>query len=566
MKRATRRTLTVVAVTVLLVAGTLALLHFLGSSRLERFKTKLRARGEKLTLLELFTNAPPAPATNFAALHAAGSSLPNQPVSGGFVNCMTFAAPGRAVSLVDERALVHYGGTSSWDEVAAQVKSGEEDFATVRAWLRTVPLESGIDWRLHTPGNYPRGLFILQRQVSQALSLAAIDAAHRRDINRAVENLEAMFAIARFHETNCALVDVMIRVALAGLASSTTWEALQAAGWNDDHLRRLQEAVSAIRFPDQMVRAVEFERALGGTYFQWARTDPQVLRSMPSSWWLTNALVAPLDAGLYRVACLDEDELSFLEAVEEIHSLARSVARVKSHAAIVMMLKKREATTEVQFMRPLASWRFRMSAMVFPNYTRAIAAMLRQETTRSLLLADIASRRFQTANGRWPDSLEELVPKLLAEVPVDFMDGRPIRYRVENGRPVLYSAGNNGVDDGGNGIPEEPWKNDLNYWDGHDAIWPVATRGSTPADPAEEVIPLIVVDAVPFGDAVRNLERQGGYTVKYGPGADWWRTNYFSVNAYLPNTTITAALSNIAAQAGLKVHRVPGTNVFGLAR
>jgi hypothetical protein len=566
MKRATRRTLAVVAMFVLLIAGAVALLNFLGSSRLERCKARLRAQGGKLTLAELFTNAPAAPPGDFSVFQLAGSRLPNRPVQGGSMNAMVFAAPGRATALVDGSELVHHGGTTTWDELSAQVKSGEDDFATVRAWLRTVPLESGFDWRLLTPGNYPGGPFILQRQTAQALSVATIEAAHRRDIPRVVENLEAMFALARLYETNCSLVDVMIRVAVAGLAGATSWEALQAEGWNDDHLRRLQEAATAVHFPAQMVRTVEFERALGGTYFQWARTDPQVLRMMQTSWWLTNAFVGPLDQGLYRVAWLAEDELAYLEEMEKIHALARSAARAKSYAVVAAALQDREAAAREKFSGPLAAWRLRMSGSLFPNYTRAFRALLRQETTRSLLLADLGTRRFQIAHGRLPDSLEELVPKFLAEVPVDFMDGRPIRYRVENGRPVFYSVGDNGVDDGGNGIPLEPWNGEFSHRDGHDVIWPVATRGVMPAVLAGEVCPLIVIDAVPFGDAMRNLERQGGFTVKFSPEAAWWVTNGVPVSSRLENSTATAMLSNIVFQVGLKLHRVPGTNVFGLGR
>ena len=61
----------------------------------------------------------------------------------------------------------------------------------------------------------------------------------------------------------------------------------------------------------------------------------------------------------------------------------------------------------------------------------------------------IALARFHTRNGKWPQTLTELVPRLLPEVPLDRLDGRPIRYRVSASGPMLYSVWADRVDDGG---------------------------------------------------------------------------------------------------------------------
>ena len=52
-------------------------------------------------------------------------------------------------------------------------------------------------------------------------------------------------------------------------------------------------------------------------------------------------------------------------------------------------------------------------------------------------------------NGTFPKSLKELVPKYLTAVPTDPMSmaSRPLGYAVINGSHMLYSVGDNGVDD-----------------------------------------------------------------------------------------------------------------------
>jgi hypothetical protein len=63
----------------------------------------------------------------------------------------------------------------------------------------------------------------------------------------------------------------------------------------------------------------------------------------------------------------------------------------------------------------------------------------------------VALERFRRQHGEWPQTLNELVPSFLNEVPKDRFDGQPLKYRVGDGGPVLYSVGADRVDN--NGVP-----------------------------------------------------------------------------------------------------------------
>ena len=43
-------------------------------------------------------------------------------------------------------------------------------------------------------------------------------------------------------------------------------------------------------------------------------------------------------------------------------------------------------------------------------------------------------------HGRWPDTLEQLVPEFLPSVPLDPEDGAPLRFHKRTDRVVVYSA------------------------------------------------------------------------------------------------------------------------------
>jgi hypothetical protein len=74
------------------------------------------------------------------------------------------------------------------------------------------------------------------------------------------------------------------------------------------------------------------------------------------------------------------------------------------------------------------------------------------EAKRDAALTVLALVAFQREHGAWPARLDELVPSFLPRVPVDPFDGHPMQYRgptKEGGRPLLYSVGVDGTDQGG---------------------------------------------------------------------------------------------------------------------
>ena len=58
-------------------------------------------------------------------------------------------------------------------------------------------------------------------------------------------------------------------------------------------------------------------------------------------------------------------------------------------------------------------------------------------------------------------------------MPVDYMDGKPIRYRANSdGGFTLYSVGEDGNDDGGDTTLMAGKKNLRNLWERKDFVWP----------------------------------------------------------------------------------------------
>ena len=82
----------------------------------------------------------------------------------------------------------------------------------------------------------------------------------------------------------------------------------------------------------------------------------------------------------------------------------------------------------------------------------AEATFMKKAQIEAIMLANragLACRLYKIKNGRYPESLDELVPDLLDDVPTDPFTGKPMVYRREGESFIVYSLGSNEKDDGG---------------------------------------------------------------------------------------------------------------------
>jgi hypothetical protein len=116
-----------------------------------------------------------------------------------------------------------------------------------------------------------------------------------------------------------------------------------------------------------------------------------------------------------------------------------------------------------------------MSASVF-SLNGVFNKVIRVEAARRLTVTAIALKRYQLRQGSFPPALTSLVPEFISTVPLDPVDGQPLRYRRNAGGTfLLYSIGENGVDDGGDPSLEKGVQSSSFYWQNDralDWVWP----------------------------------------------------------------------------------------------
>jgi hypothetical protein len=68
---------------------------------------------------------------------------------------------------------------------------------------------------------------------------------------------------------------------------------------------------------------------------------------------------------------------------------------------------------------------------------------------RDATITAIALELYRRKHGEWPATLAQLLPTTMPALPIDRFDGQTLRYRLQDGRPLLYSVGSDREDDGG---------------------------------------------------------------------------------------------------------------------
>lgn len=111
-------------------------------------------------------------------------------------------------------------------------------------------------------------------------------------------------------------------------------------------------------------------------------------------------------------------------------------------------------------------------ALTVPAVDKVLDVKCRNETSVVATRLTVACRAYEVAHGTLPDSLEDLVPEFMAEVPADPFDGKPFRYLREKG--IVYSVGIDLKDSGGSTLIPDGGSEDSPYrarWKAEDAVF-----------------------------------------------------------------------------------------------
>jgi len=310
--------------------------------------------------------------------------------------------------------------------------------------------------------------------LAQALGYRTILALHDGNPDSAWTNLLAQTRLVTAWEPEPAEVSHSVRFLMTKLVFDATWQALQTNAWPEARLAQLQAEWEATDFLTNLSEVGEFKLAADAADYDFDRR--QNLRPgqrggdhPPFSEFVRNAIRSPWSVwsemrynwnrahyargGQYEeerdLLLYDRDrEIELRNAVQaptwaQMIGLPGVTNTVPFHSKYYSSVQARRASSQM--------------AKAFQSAGGGFLGHAAQaETQRRMLIVALALERYHGQHGAYPPALTALAPEFVKTVPDDFMDGRPLRYQLNDaGHYRLYSVGLDGVDDGGKMAKEE---------------------------------------------------------------------------------------------------------------
>ncbi len=121
---------------------------------------------------------------------------------------------------------------------------------------------------------------------------------------------------------------------------------------------------------------------------------------------------------------------------------------IVSHEAALRSLE--DASRRTAFERDLPAAKFAADATGFTiGLDRALITADRLFARRDAVHVQLGVELYRRRFGKLPARLEDLHPTFLPAIPLDPIDGKPLRYKIVDGKPLVYSIGIDRDDDGG---------------------------------------------------------------------------------------------------------------------
>lgn len=250
------------------------------------------------------------------------------------------------------------------------------------------------------------------------------------------------------------LVSQLVHLAQRQIGLAAVWEGLVARRWNDAQIAELQAFLSQIDPRGAMLLAYQGERIFMNRSFEGMLVDPASFALVDASQGEQSGSPVPPTAtrrsfpGLRPVGILRRNQVASNRLYDDLvaqvldPSWPSTLAGVSTKDPDAALLRRTGLT-------PISPHTL-LAAQLAPAVSRAHAKGARLLASTRLGEVACALERFRLASGKYPETLDELVPRQLTSVPLDPMNRQPLKYqRNDDGGYRMWSVGLNGRDDGG---------------------------------------------------------------------------------------------------------------------
>ncbi len=264
-------------------------------------------------------------------------------------------------------------------------------------------------------------------------------------------------------KTEPVVISSLVRIFDFQIVIQPIWEGLAEHHWDESQLLDLQKCLEQYDFLADIVQPIIGERTFGIREIAHLRKtglgqlddlyyleigDSDNIGQPTSHKKLLDLVGKIMPSGWY-----DLETLGYCESFDaRIRGIFDSPAKrvfpaIDASNRAGLTRKFRESSERLSLKSIVQHWA--MSANLDFLSKLIIRAAASQTAANQAAIA-CALERYRLANRQFPETLDELTPKFMSQVPNDVITGKPYKYHLtKDGQFVLYSVGWNETDDGG---------------------------------------------------------------------------------------------------------------------
>jgi hypothetical protein len=343
------------------------------------------------------------------------------------------------------------------EDIPTQVRLSKKQTLLLREELRKVE-RSRVEARVladYPWGRYPMtyakdGFSTLlpyaqrNRTIANLLGYDVLLLAQEGDWNGALRSCRAMVNCGRALRDEPFLISQLVRMACLRLALAKAERVLAQGEPSEGALASLQEQLTEEEKEPILLIGMRGDRAMRDQFMVAVQTGQLPLLEL----WRNSQ-------GYYELDLSPLDALLFYSGIS-VASCRANLLQLTNEEVEIVKGPPEEQQARLQALAAHApEWPAVVRKLTMPRprqflLTQRMSEIYRRNWAllRSTIVA-LAAERYRRAHGRWPASLDALVPDFLPQVLRDPYDGQPLRMRRLDNGIVIYSIGPDGEDNGG---------------------------------------------------------------------------------------------------------------------
>jgi hypothetical protein len=380
-----------------------------GKVRVQTMLDDIRARGEPVTAADLEPPAIPDSENAFVFYMDASRIIGKAPPD-------VDEAAGRM-----RKAAVRDWSRGDIELIRGFVGSHRESLRLVRKGARLKGYRSETKWAAGVNAIFPHMAKV--RDLARLLTYKAmVDLADGR-VDEAIDTCGDGMALSDHVGSEPTLISSLVGVACRAITLRTLGQVVSQAR-TPAQLEHVMRMLADRRGRPGLKTAMLGERAMGVQIYDDLRRGKQPIQ---------DGHMPPVPGWVFY-----HDEAAYLSLLNEYVDLADKPYYEIQHQVTDIETRARQ----LPFYVPLAK-------LLMPIYSRAYAAEADPAAQAEVLRAAAAIKLYKLRHGAYPKKLSDLVPRILPAVPIDEFSGAELLYRRSGDGFVVYSIGQNGIDDGG---------------------------------------------------------------------------------------------------------------------